>query len=212
MSNYFHKAIFIIILILPAIIFQVFLQKGLLEELIIVLKNNLNTYIFLILITKILGVLYPPFPGTLTTFSAIPIIGWQQAYLLDFIGSFLGSSLVFYLGRKFGLNLITNFLGKKIAEKIKKIKLKKRNQIESAIIVRFASIGVLSDGVVWGASIWGFEYRFFIIGYMIAHLISTVPLFLLVGLSVSISSWLITLIIAIVAWGLLYRLKGRYFE
>lgn len=206
------RLLYLFAIILPGILLQVIINTGQIESIIQFLKNNYLIYLPFIFISKIVGVVYPPFPGTLLTFSAIPVFGWEVAYFLDIFGSFSGSCITFYLGKRYGYGLMRSILGDKLVEKIKGIRLKKHNQIESAIVLRFASIGILSDGIVWGASMWGFKFQTFIIGYMIAHFVTTAPLFLLLGLSVSFSSWLITFGVAFIAWILLYRFKGRYFE
>ena len=212
MSIIFKKIALIIIILSPGILLQVLYFSDYLNFIRFFLEANILFYLPLTLITKIMGVIYPPFPGTLMTFSAVPLIGWETAYFIDILGSFIGASTSFFLGKKYGYKLMLIFLGDRLVDKIKKIRLKKHNQIEASIILRFASIGILSDGIVWGASTWGFRYATFIIGYMIAHLVTTLPLFILLGVSVSFSSWVVTIVIGIIAWGLLYQLKGRYFE
>ncbi len=103
-------------------------------------------------------------------------------------------------------------VGQPLTEKIRHTQLKRTNQVEAAIVLRFATGGLLSDGLAWGASLIGFRYKSFIVGYLISHIITTLPIFYLVGVSMSFDSWIAVAAVAITAWLVMYKFKGRYFE
>lgn len=206
------KIFLILILVLPILIFQGLSWLPWVQELIGILKNYLWLYLLGVLILKILGVVYPPLPGVVFTVSSIPLIGWQWAYIIDLIGSWLGVTVAFCLGKKYGYSIIFKVMGEGLGNKIKKIKLKERNQLEAAIFIRFAIGGMLSDGLSWGASLIGFRYWPFMVGHVVSHLVTTLPIFVFVGVSISFNSWIIFAAAALVAWILIYKFKGRYFE
>ena len=122
------------------------------------------------------------------------------------------ATVSYFLGKKYGYTILKKVVGKFLADKIRAIKLKQRNQIEAALFLRFASGGLLSDGLAWGASLIGFRYVPFITGYIVSHFATTLPIFYLISASISYHSWLIGGVGVIVAWMILYRFKGRYFE
>jgi uncharacterized membrane protein YdjX (TVP38/TMEM64 family) len=206
------KLSWILLLILPAILIQLFAKSAVVANLSTIVQANLLVYLIVILILKSFGIVYPPMPGVALTLASIPLIGWKLAYLLDFTGGMLGATAAYYLGRKYGYSILKRILGEQIVDKIKKTNLKQRNQIEAAIMLRFASGGVLSDGLTWGASLIGFRYVPFAVGYAISHLITTLPIFYFINASITLNSWLLVAVVAILAWLIIYKLKGRYFE
>lgn len=208
----FNKLVFIALLILPALIIQFVVQSGSLVGLFTFIHTYLPLYLFALLVIKAVSIVYPPLPGVAFTIASIPLIGWQYAYLIDILGYLIGASISFFLGRKYGYSIIQRVISETIANKIMKIKLKQRNQIEAAIFLTFAAGGMLSDGLAWGASLIGFKYLSFIVGFGIAHVITTLPVFYFVALSISFNSWVLVAVVTIIAWLMIYKFKGRYFE
>ena len=175
-------------------------------------QSHLPLYLVALLILKTSSIVYPPLPGVVLTLASIPLIGWERAYFIDITGSTIGATISFFLGKKYGSSILTRVIGKSLADKIVSVKLKQKNQIEAAIFLRFASGGMLSDGLAWGASLIGFKYPPFIIGYVISHVITTLPVFYLVAASISFDSWIVVASVAILAWFIIFKFKGRYFE
>lgn len=206
------KVAFVLLLILPALVIQLAAQTVIVINLVHFIQAYLIVYIFILLTVKALSIVYPPLPGVAFTITSIPLIGWQLAYVIDIAGSTLGASIAFFLGNKYGYSILQRVIGKTIADKIGKIKLKQRNQIEAAIFLRFAAGGMLSDGLAWGASLIGFKYPPFIVGYLISHVITTLPIFYLVAASISFNSWIIITAVGVFAWFIIFKFKGRYFE
>ena len=181
-------------------------------QLVQIVQSNKLLFLVSLFFGKSASIVYPPLPGAILTLGSIPLVGWKWAYFIDIIGSITGATIAYFLGKKYGVTLLNWALGITITQKITSIKLKKRNQIESAFILRIAAGGLLSDGLAWGASLIKLNYLPFIIGYILSHLLTTLPLFYLLSLSISVESWIIVLPVAIVAIIILYKLKGRYFE
>lgn len=208
----FSKVLLIIVLLLPAVIFQLAATTDLVANIILVIQNYFWLYFTSLVFLKALSMIYPPLPGVALTLVSIPLIGWEKAYITDVTGSTIGATVSYFLGKKYGYSLITILIGARVVEKIKQIKLKKQNQVEAAIFFRFATGGVLSDGLAWGASLIGFRFIPFIIGYVVSHVITTIPVFYFISASISFNSWVMFLAVAVFAWFFILKYKGRYFE
>jgi uncharacterized membrane protein YdjX (TVP38/TMEM64 family) len=166
----------------------------------------------LVVLAKAASIVYPPLPGIILTLAMIPILGWQKAYIVELIGSLLGVTVAYWLGSKYGEKLIKWIAGETLLKKIKAVKLKSGNQFEAAFVLRTASGGALSDTLAWGASLIGLRYWPYLLGHLANHVIATFPIFLLLGLSIKLHSWLIALPVMVLAWFIIWRFRGRYFE
>ena len=69
-------------------------------------QNNIWLYIPLLAFMKIIGIVWPPIPGGVFTLGSIPVLGWLSAYLTDLAGSIVGSSIAFFLAKKYGQNFM----------------------------------------------------------------------------------------------------------
>jgi len=168
--------------------------------------------IVLIVLIKAGSIVYPPLPGIILTLATTPVLGWQKAYMVELAGSLLGVTAAYWLGYKYGEKLIVWAAGEKLMKKIKSIKLKSGNQVEAAFVLRTASGGALSDTLAWGASLVGLRYWPYLFGHLANHVLATLPIFLLIGLSIQLRSWLIAVPVVVLAWFIIWKFKGRYFE
>ncbi|MBI5358232.1 hypothetical protein HZB69_01210 [Candidatus Amesbacteria bacterium] len=87
-------------------------------------------------ILKVLGIVWPPLPGGILTLDAIPFIGWFPAYLVDFFGSTVGSSVAFLIGRKYGYPFLQKLFDESTIDKIKHLKIKPHREIEAVTALR----------------------------------------------------------------------------
>lgn len=200
------------LMLLPALFIQYAVKSQVAVPLIELIKANLFLYLLAIASVKAISIIYPPLPGVAFTLASIPLIGWERAYVLDIIGSVAGASASYFLGKTYGVTILNRVLGHSLTAKIAQVTLKPINQIEAAVMLRLAAGGLLSDGLAWGASLIGFRFAPFVIGYTISHLLTTAPVFYALGASLSIDSWVVFLSITAAAWLVIYRFKGRYFE
>jgi len=166
----------------------------------------------LVVLAKAASIVYPPLPGIILTLAMVPILGWQKAYAVELAGSLLGVTSAYWLGYKYGEKMIKWIAGDKLLAKIKAVKLKPGNQFEAAFVLRTASGGALSDTLAWGASLIGLRYAPYLFGHLANHVLATLPLFVLVGWSVKVHSWLLIGPVMLIAWLLVWKFKGRYFE
>ncbi len=206
------KILLILIILLPGILIQLAAQSTYFAPLIVFVQSHIPLYVAVLIVLKSLSLIYPPLPGVILTLGSIPLIGWELAYFSDIVGNIIGGSISYYLGIKYGKRVLHKFFGAMITNKIVSIKLKDKNQFEAALFLRFASGGLLSDAIAWGAGIIGFRYLPFIAGFTVSHIAITLPIFYMISLSISVHSWIIFGIAAAAAWFILYKFKGRYFE
>lgn len=173
--------------------------------------NLVLFYVFLVL-TKTLGVVWPPLPGNLFTLASIPFLGWFVAYTADFVGSMIGSSLAYFLGKKYGYTLINKIFSSDMEKKIKSINVKKHREIESVFILRMLGGGTIMEAVCYGAGLLNVQYKNFLIGSVLSHILFGVPMFFLTNQLLSTTNIFLTGIWIIFPILILWKVKGRYFE
>lgn len=175
-------------------------------------QSNLVTYFSFVVLTKALAIVWPPLPGNLFTITSIPFWGWFIAYLADFLGSLLGSSVAYYLGKKYGFRFINKVFSTDMESKIRGIKVKSRNEIESVFMIKTLGGGLLMEAVSYGAGILNIKYINFLIGSILSHLLFGIPIFFLADQILDSKNAIWTLMFVVISLVLLWKLKGRYFE
>ncbi|MDA1079946.1 MAG: VTT domain-containing protein [bacterium] len=187
-------------------------MPDMLLELIAYLQSNLLVYLPAIFIAKILGLVIPVIPGGLFTLTAIPVIGWLPAYLIDLSGSFVAANIAYSISARYGPSFVRKLFGQKVLDKLASIRLKPEREVESSFMLRLAGTGMLSDALTWGAPLLRLPRWKFILGYHLGHIVTTGPLFYLTGQAVSLNQATYLIPIALASITLLFVLKGRYFE
>jgi uncharacterized membrane protein YdjX (TVP38/TMEM64 family) len=208
----FTKLMLLFLFLLPMILLQVWAKTESVHQLIELIHRYLPLFLISLMLAKAASIVYPPLPGVVFTITAIPLVGWELAYLIDMLGSLMGATGSYFFGQKYGLRILNRVLGKTLTTKIAKVRLKPVNQIEAAIMLRLAAGGLLSDGLAWGASLIGFRFSSFIIGYAFSHVLTTAPVFYALSASLSLHSWAVFLTVALFSWFVIFKFKGRYFE
>lgn len=177
--------------------------------------SNILLFSTVLILLKIISIVWPPIPGGLITISAIPLVGWQNAYFSDLIGSVLGSSITYFLGKKYGYKLLNRLFDEKVIEKIKKIKIKKSKELEAIFTLRILTGSLFMEAITYGAGVLRIGFSNFLIATVISHLLVGVPSYFLfaqistVGFS---QTWLVNVALFAIAFFVMYKLKGRYFE
>ena len=143
---------------------------------------------------------------------SVPIVGWAEAYLADLIGSTLGSFIAYYLGQRYGLNILRKFVSSTAADKIDGIKIKKGYEIEVIFMARSTIETLAVEALSYAAGIMSLGYWKFLLGTTAAHLILATPLYYLASAWYSSRNFITNVIVAILFLPLLFRFRGRYFE
>ena len=214
MKNLIAKRINLIILvfvtILSVVLYLWFIKLPIFQHFVLWVQQNLLLYFLFLLFIKILGILWPPLPGGLFTLGSIPAIGWELAYIADLVGSIIGSSGAFFIGKKYGSKLLRRFFDSSTIEKIQNVKIKKDKEFEAVIVLKFVYSSV-GEVVSYGAGMLGISYSKFIIGSFLAWQIN-MPVFFMAGKALEGKLLIINVITIVFAILLFYKLKGRYFE
>ncbi len=143
---------------------------------------------------------------------SIPIIGWQTAYFTDFLGSIVGSSIAFYLGKKYGFDFLKRIFDAKTLEKIQITKVVSKREIEGVFVLRVLTGSTISEAVCYGAGLLNIKYRNFLIGSTLAHLITGIPIYYFTNSLITRGDLTRNVVFILLAIPLLFLLRKRYFE
>jgi uncharacterized membrane protein YdjX (TVP38/TMEM64 family) len=143
-------------------------------------SNILLFYIFLFSI-KVTGIVWPPLPGGVFVLGSIPLIGWFHAYLVDFFATLVASSIAYVLGRKYGMPLVKRIVDEGIVEKINKIKIKQKREIETIFLIRTLGGAVVVEVVAYASGLFKIGYRNFLIGTILSHIVVVTPAYYFFG-------------------------------
>lgn len=175
-------------------------------------QQNVILYACIVVGIKIVGVVYPPLPGSIFTVGSIPIVGWQVAYLIDFVGSFIGAIISFLIARKYGKAIITRFISRDSFTAIAKTKVNHSREVEAVVAMRVLGGSTIIEAVNYGAGLLNISLKNFILGFIVSHPLTGIPVFYFSDTIFSGGNTYISIGVAIVSLTALYKLKGRYFE
>ena len=145
------------------------------------------------------------------TLASIPILGWPLAYAVDYVGSMVGGSLAYGIGRQYGLVFITKLFGHGSADKISRMKINRAREFEGIFIMRLLGSS-LSDFICYGAGLLQVRYSNFIGASLLSHPIIGLPTFYFSGLAFSGENSWIGIVLLVTSLTLMYKVRGRYFE
>lgn len=174
-------------------------------------EDNRILYFITLIIIKIVGIIWPPIPGGIITLGSIPLIGWLWSYAADFIGTILGASLAYILGKHYGYKFLNKILHEKMVEKIKYIKLKNHKEIETTIMLRLLGGGALMEALSYGAGLIGIQYKNFLFGLVITHIV-LLPGFYLAQTVTKNDNIFLNIVALLVTIPLILKFKNRYIE
>lgn len=174
-------------------------------------QSNIFLYVSLLVLIKVVGIIWPPIPGGVLTLGSIPVLGWQVAYASDLAGSVIGSSVAYFLAKKYGQNLMKKLFDADAIAKIMKIKIKPKREIESIFLLRIFG-GNVVEVICYGAGILGVGFRNFFIGTVLSHLALGIPVFYFAGGIFDRNRILVNFVFVASTMLIFYKLRHRYFE
>jgi uncharacterized membrane protein YdjX (TVP38/TMEM64 family) len=175
-------------------------------------KSNLVLFFTILVVIKTAGIIWPPLPGGILTLGAIPIIGWPLALLADFVGSILGCSVAYYLGKKYGFEFLEKIFNKDVLAQVKAVKIKKHREIEAIFGLRVLTGSVLTEVLSYSCGLLKISYPNFLIGTVASHLVITGPIYFFAGSLFDGKRVLISMVSMGLAILLVTKFKGRYLE
>ena len=211
LKKYKHLFFIVIGLVITTTLYFAFIKSSYFVHFVEWSKEYFFIYFFLLVVIKSIGIIWPPIPGGILTLGSIPVIGWYYAYLADFIGSMIGSSIAFYLGKKYGFTFLEKLFDSKTLEKLKSQKVKKHKEFEAIFLMRILG-GTLIEVVCYGAGLLKIRYSTFIVASAISHIVFGVPTYFVANNIFTFRNVLVNVLTLIVAILLLRKMKGRYFE
>lgn len=197
---------------LTAASYFIFAQTNQFKEFVTWSQSHILIYIVFLITIKIGGVIYPPIPGGIFTLASIPVLGWQTAYVVDFVGSILGGTACYFLGKKFGYQLLEKVFDKEIISKMELLKVKKKKELEAIIVWRLLAGGTVVEAIYYGAGFFRVGLVNFFLGTSISHLIVGIPSFYLGSTIFSSQNIVLNILLIGLSIGTLYIVRGRYFE
>lgn len=175
---------------------------------------NQNIYLFVtfLVFIKFVGIVYPPISGGYFTLAAIPLIGWEMALICDLVGSTLGGSVDYFIGRKYGIKIVKRFFGDAIAEKIGLIKIKKGKEVEGLIVSRILTGATIVEAIHYAAGLFRIDFWKYSFAMIVSHLLVGVPIYWIFGGVLGNQFTLYFIPVLALALLTLYKMRGRYLE
>jgi uncharacterized membrane protein YdjX (TVP38/TMEM64 family) len=207
----FKSLLLLLTFTVPAVLFILFTRSQYFPFFKDWASHHLVILFFLVLFIKTMGIVIPPIPGNLFTYFSVPFLGAPIAFALDFMGSTLGSTIAFFLTRKYGRKFISQMFGETILKKIDTIKIKKHKEVESLFMLRLFG-GAFSDTICFAAGLMDIKFKDYIIAHMLCGIIAGIPMFFLINNVFQGKNLAFSLITGVISILVIYKLRGRYFE
>ena len=80
------------------------------KQLLLLIETHPYLGPILLILWRIVGIIFPAIPAGVISFAAVPIFGWFHTYLYTVTGIMIGTSISFFLARKFREPLIGKFV------------------------------------------------------------------------------------------------------
>jgi uncharacterized membrane protein YdjX (TVP38/TMEM64 family) len=212
MKQKLYWAIFISCFIIVVGLYFWFTTTVYYNSLLIWSRQNVFVMMLFLINVKILGIVFPPIPGGVVTVAAVPFIGWQRAFIADLIGGLIGSSIAYYLGKKYGNSLLHKLFGEKTITKINSLRIKENREIESIFVLRFLFGSFIAEVICYAAGFLKISFNKFFIGSAIYHFAIGIPAYFFVSNLFGGKNIIFNFVLLLVAIPLFFLLRKRYFE
>lgn len=169
-------------------------------------------FLVILFTVKVIAIVWPPLPGGTLTLASIAVIGWPTAYIIDFLGNTVGGTIAYLIARKWGLKIIKSIFTSSVAEKVQRLKIKDKHQLEAAFLLSLVLGVVMVELASYSLGFLKVKYINFFIGNSLSHLIRNIPIYYLVSNFVTGQNFLISILILAVGVPLLYKARKRYFD
>ncbi len=210
-KKYKQKILFVAVFLVTVISYVLFMKSHYFEILLNWSQHNELLFALLLLASVIAGLIYPPLPSRVLTLGAIPIIGWQGAFFIDFLGTLIGSVVTYYIGKRFGLKFLRWFFDKDSINDISTLRIVKGREIESVFVLCLIFNSTMIEVVSYGAGILKMSLTRFIIGRILSHLVVGIPSFYFISNVFQTRNIALNAVLLIFSLILFFKLKSRYF-
>ncbi|MEZ4180086.1 MAG: VTT domain-containing protein [Candidatus Doudnabacteria bacterium] len=174
-------------------------------------SENQLRFEFWLLVFKVIGIVWPPFPGVVLTLGAVPVLGWIPAFLIDFIGNIIGSVIAFVIAKRYGRTVVAYLVGSNITQYLSRFKFKSDRELE-ALTFAFIFGGSLAEVASYIAGLSKVKFSNFVLATVISNLVLGLPLFYLFNFAVTGVNFIYGVIPIIIGVIFFWILRERYFE
>ncbi|MEK7559249.1 MAG: VTT domain-containing protein [Patescibacteria group bacterium] len=130
------------ILVILFFIFLYFVSKDFSSNIIFILNHNPYLGPLLLILWRIIGIIIPAIPAGIVSFAAVPIFGWLATYIYTLSGIMIGTSISFFLARKFREPLVGKFVPLAKLHKLEG-ELSERKRFMAIVAIRLFTVPVM---------------------------------------------------------------------
>src|SRR3990167_8577070 len=112
------------------------------QQVILLIKTHSYLGPTLLILWRIIGIIVPAIPAGVISFAAVPIFGWFTTYIYTVTGIMIGTSISFFLARKFREPLVERFVPIKKIHKLED-RLTERQKFLGLVVIRLFTVPVM---------------------------------------------------------------------
>ncbi len=130
------------ILLALILILLYFISREFSESILFLIKTSPYLGPLILIVWRIAGIIIPAIPAGIISFAAVPIFGWWQTYIYTVCGILIGTSISFFLARKFREPLVGKFVPLKKLHKLEG-ELSERKRFLAIVVIRLFTVPVM---------------------------------------------------------------------
>ena len=138
------------------------------EKVIFTISSHIFVGPLLLILWRIIGIIFPAIPAGVVSFAVVPIFGWFKTYIYTVTGILIGTSISFFLARKFGEPLVERFVPIKKLH-ILEDKLTEKQKFLGIVALRLFTVPVM-DFSSYAAGLTRISFPKFFLATLIASL------------------------------------------
>ena len=138
------------------------------EQVILAIKTHPYLGPLLLILWRIIGIIFPAIPAGVVSFAVVPIFGWLRTYLYTVTGIMIGTSISFFLARKFREPLVKRFIPIKKIHKLED-RLSERQKFLGLVAIRLFTVPVM-DFSSYAAGLTRISFPKFFLATLIASI------------------------------------------
>ena len=144
------------------------------EKVIFTIGNHKFLGPLLLILWRIVGIIFPIIPAGVISFAAVPIFGWFATYIYTVTGIMIGTSISFFLARKFREPLAGKFVPLRKLHQLEE-ELSERKKFLTIVALRLFTVPVM-DFSSYAAGLTRISFPKFFLATLIASL-PDIPIF-----------------------------------
>lgn len=164
-----HISFFVICLFISLILLIIYLiSSNYVEITIQLIEKNVFVGPLLLIVWRILGIIFPAIPAGVVSFAVVPIFGWLNTYLYTLTGILIGTSISFWLARRFREPLVGKFVSLKKLHQLEG-ELSERKRFMAIVALRLFTVPVM-DFSSYAAGLTRISFPKFFLATLLASL------------------------------------------